>query len=115
MKKDENEMGLNDNNRLLSIISDFVNIIQLDDVQTSYDSKTGTASIIGHKDGIRYTTTLSMEDNGAPQNNIKPSKEMGKDALCKQIKSLKKGGYKQSEIAKMLGVSQPTVSNYLRK
>lgn len=42
-------------------------------------------------------------------------KNLGKDGLKKQIKELKYQRYKQQEIADMLGVSQSTVSNYLKK
>ena len=41
-------------------------------------------------------------------------KNLGKDGLKKQIKELYSQGYKQREIADMLGVSQSTVSNYLK-
>jgi len=35
--------------------------------------------------------------------------------MALNIKQLKQEGYTQTEIASMLGISQPTVSNYLRR
>jgi transcriptional regulator len=39
---------------------------------------------------------------------------LGKEALVSQVKSLRKQGYKQQEIADMLGISQSLVSKYSR-
>ena len=39
---------------------------------------------------------------------------VGKDALIEQIKELRRQGYKQLEIADMLGISQSLVSKYSR-
>jgi len=43
------------------------------------------------------------------------SQRYGRDAMALNIKQLKQEGYTQTEIASMLGISQPTVSNYLRR
>lgn len=110
-----NEITIKQNNNLLNAVNELVGNLPLDDVKTQYNSKTGTASITGHRNGIQYTTTLSGQPEGVIQTNSMFSKNMGKDALEVQIKKLKKEGFKQAEIAKMLGISQPTVSNYLRR
>ncbi len=67
------------------------------------------------KDGIQYTTTLTEHTGGCIQTKSMLKKNLGKDGLKKQIKELKYQRYKQQEIADMLGVSQSTVSNYLKK
>lgn len=101
---------------ILSVMSELVNGIGLENVKTSFNSKTGTASITGIRDGIQYTTTLKTQKNGIIQTSSQFDVEnISKKALKMQIKDLKKQGYKQREIAEMLGISQPTVSNYLRK
>ena len=110
-----NEITIKYNNNLLNAVNELVGNIPLEDVKTQFNSKTGTASITGHRNGIQYTTTLSSQPEGVIQTNSMFNKNMGKDALEIQIKKLKKEGYKQTEIAEMLGISQPTVSNYLRK
>lgn len=109
------EITIKQSNNLLNAINELVGSLSLVDVKTQYNSKTGTASITGHSNGIQYTTTLSAQSEGIIQTNSMFNKNMGKDALENQIKKLKAEGFKQTEIAEMLGISQPTVSNYLRK
>ena len=103
------------NNNIMEAIKFLASEIGLDEVKTSFNSKTKTASVVGKKDGIQYTTTLTEHTGGCIQTNSMFEKNLGKDGLKKQIKELKCQGYKQQEIADMLGVSQSTVSNYLKK
>lgn len=103
------------NNSLFAAMNDLVSSIPLDDVKATYNTKTGTASVTGHRNGIQYMTTLSGEADGIIKTDSMFNKNMGRNALSDQIKKLSKDGYKQGEIANMLGVSQPTVSNYLRR
>ena len=110
-----NEIITDSNNSLLSAINELICSIPLDDVKTSFNAKTGTASITGHRNGVQYTTTLSKKKGGLIRKDSMFYKDMGRDALADQIKELKNDGYKQTEIADMLGVSQPTVSKYLRR
>ena len=109
------EITIQQNNGLLNAMSELVSKMPLDDVKTQFNAKTGTASITGHRNGIQYTTTLSGHPEGVIQTNAMFNKDMSRDALEMLIKKLKKDGYKQTEIAEMLGISQPTVSNYLRR
>lgn len=110
-----NEIDIKLNNKLIEAVNSLVNNSTLEDIQTHFNAKTGTASITGHRNGIQYTTTLSSQPEGVIQSNSMFNKNLGKDALEIQIKKLKRDGYKQIEIAEMLGISQPTVSNYLRR
>lgn len=110
-----NEITIKQNNNLLAAINELVGNVPLSDIKTHYNAKTGTASVTGHRNGIQYTTTLSSHPEGVIQTNSMFNKDVGRDALELQIKKLKKEGYKQTEIAEMLGISQPTVSNYLRR
>ena len=103
------------NNNIMEAIKFLASEIGLDEVKTSFNSKTKTASVVGKKDGIQYTTTLTEHTGGRIQTNSMFEKNLGKDGLKKQINELKCQGYKQQEIADMLGVSQSTVSNYLKK
>ena len=101
-------------NNIMEAIKCLVSDIGLDEVKTTFDSKTKTASVVGNKNGIQYTTTLTEHKSGSIQTNSMFEKNLGKDVLKKQIKKLKQQGYKQQKIADMLGVSQSTVSNYLK-
>ena len=63
----------------------------------------------------QYSTTLSRYQDGVIQTNTMFRKDMGRDAMALNIKQIKQEGYTQTEIASMLGISQPSVSNYLRR
>ena len=100
---------------ILTVMDNLVSDIGLNDVKTTFDSKTGIASVIGNKDGFQYTTTLTKHMNGVVQTTTQFATYLGKEALISQIKALRKQGYKQQQIADMLKISQATVSKYLRK
>ena len=102
-------------NEKIPAINNFVSNTGLNDVKTTFDSKTGIASVIGNKDGFQYTTTLTKHMNGVVQTTTQFATNLGKEALISQIKALRKQGYKQQQIADMLKISQATVSKYLRK
>ena len=110
-----NNLTKKQSKNILAAINNLIANIGLDDVKTNFDSKTGIASVIGHKDGFQYTTTLTEHVNGVVQTSSKFALNLGKEALVSQIKALRKQGYKQQQIADMLKVSQATVSKYLRK
>lgn len=100
---------------VLSAINEVISNIGLDDVKTSFNSKTGTASVTGNRNGIQYTTTLKRQQHGVIQTNSQFDTNVGKDALITQVKELYRQGYKQQQIADMLNISQTTVHNYLKK
>jgi len=83
-------------------------------VKTSINTKTGTASITGSKDGYQYTTTVKREKHGVVQTQASFETNLGKEALISQVKQLLKEGYRQREVADMLGISQSLVSKYSR-
>ena len=100
---------------ILTVIDNLISDVGLNDVKTSFDSKTGIASVIENKDGFQYTTTLTKHLHGVVQTTTQFATNLGKEALISQIKDLRKQGYKQQQIADMLKISQATVSKYLRK
>lgn len=76
--------------------------------------KTGTVSITGRKGGYQDTTVMQQEKQEKIVKNATFEVNVGKEVLIEQIKDLRCEGYKQSEIADMLRVSQPLVSKYSR-
>lgn len=110
-----NEIIKKQSQNVLAAIGELVSNVGLDDVKTNYNSKTGTASVVGTRNGIQYTTTLTRQSHGIVQTSTQFETNLGKDALRDQIKDLRKQGYKQKEIADMLKISQPTVCKYLKK
>lgn len=109
-----NELDKNHSQNILAAINDLVSSIELQDVKTTFNSKTGTASITGNRDGIQYTTTLKKQSNGVVQTTSYLDINLSRVALKSQIKELRKQGFKQQQIADMLNISQATVSNYLK-
>lgn len=99
-------------NDILHAIHEFVANTGLDNVKTVFNSKTGTASITGSQGGIQYTTTLQRQQNGVIETNSQFRNNLGKEALISQVKELVAQGYKQTQIADMLGISQSLVSRY---
>lgn len=99
----------------LVAISDLVTKIGLNDVKQSFNSKAEIVTVSGTKDGIQHTITLAKQLHGIIQTTAQFAANMGRDALIAQAKNLSKQGYKQQQIALMLGVSQATISKYLRK
>ena len=57
---------------------------------------------------------MQQEKHGQIVKNSSFEINVGKDALIEQIKELRRQGYKQLEIADMLGISQSLVSKYSR-
>lgn len=98
----------------LALVKEFIEQTGLSDVKMTLNSKTGTVSITGRKDGYQYTTVMQQEKKGKIVKNATFEVNVGKELLIEQIKGLRREGYKQSEIADMLGVSQPLVSKYSR-
>lgn len=110
----KNELKKSDNG-ILSVLGKFVKDTGLQDVRTKLDSRTGTATITGNRDGMQYTTTIQHNRCGATKTISQYDTSVGRGAMIEQVKELHRQGYRQTEIADMLGVSQGTVSNYLRR
>ena len=98
----------------LQTLENFISQTGLENVKTSINTKTGTASITGSKDGYQYTTTVNREKHGVVQTQASFETNLGKGALISQVKQLLKEGYRQREVADMLGISQSLVSKYSR-
>ena len=98
----------------LALVKEFIEQTGLSDAKMTLNSKTGTVSITGRKGGYHYTTVMQQEKQGKIVKNTTFAVNVGKEALIEQIKDLRREGYKQSEIADMLGVSQALVSKYSR-
>ena len=62
-----NDLIKGQSKNILAAINNFVSNTGLNDVKTTFDSKTGIASVIGNKDGFQYTTTLTKHVNGLVQ------------------------------------------------
>lgn len=98
----------------LQVLENFILQTGLEDVKTFINTKTGTASITGSRNGYQYTTTVKRENHGTIQSHASFETNLGKEALIAQIKQLLRDGYKQREVADMLGISQSLVSKYSR-
>lgn len=110
----KNKFPSANNSNVLETLHDFISKTGLDDVKTSINTKTGTASITGTKDGFQYTTTVKRKEKGVIQTQTSFDTNLGKEALVLQVKELLNDGYRQQEVADMLGISQSLVSKYSR-
>lgn len=100
---------------IIGAMNSFVSEVPLENLSMQYNEKTKTASISGQLRGVLYTTTLKAIPDGVIKTTTQIDVSAGKDVLIQQAIDLKKQGYTQKQIAEMLGVSQATISNYLRK
>ena len=64
--------------------------------------------------GIIQTATLKTSTTGALKQRIYTQYDPELQSI-EEIRNLKKSGMTQAEIAKIIGISQPTVSNILNK
>jgi CRP-like cAMP-binding protein len=110
-----NELQRHDSGGFLKSLDRFIQDSGLQDVKTRMDSRKGTAIIAGSRDGIQYTTTVQRNKYGATRTVSQYDTNIGRDAMIEQVKELRRQRYTQQEIADMLGISQATVSIYLRK
>lgn len=110
-----NELQRHDSGGFLKLLDRFIQDSGLQDVKTRMDSRKGTATITGSRDGIQYTTTVQRNKYGATRTVSQYDTNVGRDAMIEQVKELRRQHYTQQEIADMLGISQATVSIYLRK
>ena len=111
----DTKMKKSGDTNMLHLISDIINELGLSDTKTQYDSLSGTASITGLKNGIRCTTTLKPDSEKSFGKELKNATTIGREAAIEQVKELYRQGYRQVDIARMLNISQSTVSLYVRK
>ena len=90
----------------LQALENFISQTGLKNVKTSINT--------GSRDGYQYTTTVKREKHGVVQTQASFETNLGKEALISQVKQLLKEGYRQREVADMLGISQSLVSKYSR-
>ena len=97
---------------LLKTLNNYIEQTGLENAKTFINSKTGTASITGTREGLVFTTTVKKEKSGIVRTDSAFKTNIGKAALVEQIKELLRQGYKQREVADMLNISQSLVSKY---
>lgn len=82
-------------------------------ITVNYPQK--TVSIVGESDGARISTDISVFSNGDYVNtSSKFSKKQRKSDYADEVFRLREMGFKQTEIAKKLGISQSMVSKLCR-
>ena len=80
------------------------------------DSVSRTVSISGETDDARISTRIDIfSENSFVKTSSKFQKKEKKSDYIDEVRKLYQQGYKQVEIAQMLGISQSLVSNLLRK
>jgi len=103
------------NNSLLIRAGSYAKKNNIENPIITVNSIKKTVGIVGESNGARITTEISLFPNG---NYVRESskfsiKDRKRDYLD-EVLQLREMGYKQTEIASKLGISQATVSNLLR-
>lgn len=117
MKKNSAELDLSINGSVLNLskVNRFIEDSRLENIKLTLNSRTGTTSVTGDRDGLHYACTIQCNRYGEVRTESQYTTNLGKDIMIEQIKELRKQGHKQVDIANMLGVSQPLVSRYLKR
>lgn len=117
MSKNEIMIGKEkDSNSLLTLIEQQLKDDDIEEVSYKISKKKKIVNITGKKANELFTITRCLFDgDGIVQNLSKFNTNISKSNKEKHIKSLSDKGYKQKEIASMLGISQAQVSNILHK
>ncbi|SEH26242.1 helix-turn-helix domain-containing protein [Selenomonas sp. KH1T6] len=98
---------------LAQLAMDVSTRLELQNLKTSTDEAKGIAILSGEKDNKTYSVTIQANQFGVTQIATEYSKPAKKTDLMPEVKRLYKDGYKQKEIATILGISQTTVSNLI--
>lgn len=86
---------------------------QMTKVKTSTDEDKGIATVSGERDGQRLSFTIRQSDLGEIRRATVYTDLPRKSDYKDEVRQLYREGYKQREIAEMLGISQSLVSKLL--
>ncbi len=100
---------------VIEFLTDYTKKSDLDDIEVHINVKKGLATISGHKNGIRATTTISIEQSQDQTTKADDDRALTKRILTDTVKRLHSDGFTQKEIARIMGISQSSVSIYLRQ
>ncbi len=99
---------------LLDTIKSQVTDNDVTEVSYKIDKKKGIMSISGKKNDESFRATQRFYNgNGMVQTAARFNANMSRSERADVVKQLRREGYKQQEIADMLGISQAQVSNIL--
>lgn len=100
---------------LIAKAKSFVEKSRIENSKIIIDNSNQTISITGEFEGSIITSDIKMMTNGYIRNTTQFSKKRKKSDYLNDVVELSNNGYKQIEIAQMLGISQPLVSQLLKK
>ena len=86
---------------------------QMTKVKTSTDEDKGIATVSGERDGKRLSFTIRQSDLGEIRRAAVYADLPRKSDYKDEVQQLYREGYKQREIAAMLGISQSLVSKLI--
>lgn len=109
-------MNQKSNEALTQKANSYIRRNNLKNVQMNIDSVSRTVSISGETEDARISTKINVfSGNDFVKTSSRFQKKDKKSDYIDEIRKLYQEGYKQVEIARMLGISQSLVSNLLRK
>lgn len=102
-------------NDLIAKAESFVEKSKIQNPKIIIDSSNQTIHISGKFEDSIITSDIKMMTNGYIRNTTQFLKKGKKSDYLNNVLELSNNGYKQIEIAQMLGISQPLVSQLLKK
>lgn len=100
---------------LIEKANSFIQKSEIKDSKIFIDSKKQTISITGEFEGSTITSDIKLMPSGYIGTNTQFSKKERKSDYLNDVVELTNKGYKQVEIARMLGISQSLVSQLLKQ
>ncbi len=100
---------------LISKAKSFVEKSEIKNSKILIDDVNQTISITGEFEGTNITSDIKMASSGFINRTTQFSKKGKKSDYLDDVLELSNQGYKQVEIARMLGISQSLVSQLLKQ
>lgn len=101
--------------RLTDVCSEVVNHLDLTNVETYTKDSDKKIVIVGERKGFRVYLKCKVKNNERILNFVEVKIPIDKKSRSETIQSLRTEKFTQKQVAKILGVSQTTVSNCERK
>ena len=103
-------------NSILHLINEQVNDDSIEEITYKINKKKGIINITGKKSDEVFSATKTLfDDCGIIQVASEFKANMSKSDRIEHVKKMRKKGFKQQEIANMIGISQAQVSNILHR
>lgn len=105
----------NDTDDFMSRVNELVRLKNLKERKIEYDEKKKTIIVQGKNDDSIVNVTIKKTEHGNVQTTSNYKRVNKKSEYKKDVIELYQNGFKQTEIAQQLGISQSLVSKLLKR